>query len=68
MIANHEKFAVLSERAENSLRNESWDHSVVESMEPIHVSEDKVHLSIKSHQVTGAAISSIASRLYGLSP
>ena len=24
-IANHEKFAVLSERAENSLRNEGWD-------------------------------------------
>ena len=65
MIANQEEFAVLSEQGENWLRNESWDHTVVESMEPIHVGEDKVHLSIKSHQVTGTAISTIASRLYG---
>ncbi len=67
-IANQEEFAVLSEQGENRLRNESWDHTVVECMESIHLDEDKVHLSIKSHQVTGAAISSIASRLYGLPP
>ena len=64
-IANQEEFAVLSEQGENWLRNESWDHTVVESMEPIHVNEDKVHLSIKSHQVTGTAVSTIASRTYG---
>ena len=51
-IAHHEKFAVLSEHAENSLRNEGWDHAAVESMESIHVGEDKVHSSIKSHRVT----------------
>ena len=51
-IANKEEFAALSERAENSLRNEGWDHTVVESMEPIHVGADKVHLSIKNHRVT----------------
>ena len=51
-IANQEEFAVLSEQGENWLRNESWDHTVVESMEPIHVGEDKVHLAIKNHRVT----------------
>tara|TARA_B100000945_G_scaffold18117_1_gene13344 strand:+ start:851 stop:1234 length:384 start_codon:yes stop_codon:yes gene_type:complete len=51
-IANQEEFEALSERAENSLRNEGWDHTVVESMESIHVGEDKVHLSIKNHRVT----------------
>ena len=51
-IANQEEFAVLSEQGDNWLRNESWDHTVVESMEPIHVGEDKVHLAIKNHRVT----------------
>ena len=34
-IANQEEFAVLSEQGENWLRNESWDHTVVECMESI---------------------------------
>ena len=51
-IANQEELALLSEQDENRLGNESWDHTVVESMEPIHVGEDKVHLTIKNHQVT----------------
>ena len=34
-IANQEEFAVLSEQGENRLRNESWDHTVVECMESI---------------------------------
>ena len=51
-IANQEELALLSEQDENRLGNESWDHTVVESMEPIHVGEDKVHLAIKNHRVT----------------
>ena len=51
-IANQEEFAVLSEQGENWLRNENWDHTLVESMDSIHVGEDKVHLSIKNHRVT----------------
>ena len=51
-IANQEEFAVLNKQAENRLRNGSWDHTLVESMESIHVGEDMVHLAIKNHRVT----------------
>ena len=51
-ITNEEEFILLSERAENSLRDEGWDHTVVESMDSIHVEEDKVHLSIKNNRAT----------------
>ena len=42
-IANQEEIAVLSEQGENRLRNESCDHTVVESKKSLHVGEDKVH-------------------------
>ena len=51
-ITNEEEFILLSERAENGLRDEGWDHTVVESMDSIHAGEDKVHLSIKNHRAT----------------
>ena len=36
-ITNEEEFMLLSERAENVLRDEGWDHTVVESMDSTHV-------------------------------
>ena len=53
-MATEADFIRTSQNAQETLINEGWDHTVIESMETIHEGQDKVHLAIKNHRINNS--------------
>ncbi len=53
-FSTRKDFISLSHRSQETLREEGWDHTIVESMETILEGEDKVHLPIRNHRINAS--------------